>query len=358
MEIPVKDKHFIIGFNDGWLRIIGIPLASVLIPVAYFNTLPVESAKTFWIVVGITFLNVLAYWHMDRGIVIFFRKKFPDFAQNRERLIWQFTVILAATIAISYLSSIPIGSLEDWLNSSNLIGYGKPPGTMQIITASLTITITVLAIYESMFAIDMWKISLVEAEKLKKEHVQAQLETLKNQVNPHFLFNSLNTLAAVIPENPEKAVEFVEKLSKVYRYILEIKDKELITLKEEMFCIEAYEFLLKIRFGENIEFEKAITEDSLNNYVVPLSLQMLIENAVKHNIISNKKPLLVKIYAEDDFITISNNLQSKKQVNSSTDTGLKNINARYALLSNRVPEIEKTEDDFIVRLPMIKIGKY
>ena len=351
----LKDKHCIIGFNDGWLRIIGIPLASLIMPIAFFGSNPFDGWIDFWVHVAFTFPNVLLYWHLDRGMVIYFRKKIPAFSAYRKRLIWQTTSILTFTFLISAITCIPLDELTQFL----IPEFSKtPPTPTQIVSASLTITVTILAIYESMYAIDMWKLSLIETERFKKEHSQAQLETLKNQVNPHFLFNSLNTLASVIPENPKLAVQFVEKLSKVYRYILEIKDKEFITLKEELHCIEAYEFLLKIRFGENIKFERDIENKYLDRFVIPLSIQMLIENAIKHNIISAKKPLVVKVWADNNFVTVENNLQIKNQVNGSTKTGLNNIKARYTLLTNKNPEIEQTEDAFIVRLPMVDIGVY
>ena len=351
----LEDKHCIIGFNDGWLRIIGIPVASLIIPIAFFGSNPLEGWTDFWIHFAFTFSNVLLYWHLDRGMVIYFRKKFPEFSQYKKRIIWQTATILTFTFIISAVTCIPLEELVRFFVPEVA---KTPPTPAQIVSASLTITVTVLAIYESMYAIDMWKLSLIETERFKKEHSQAQLETLKNQVNPHFLFNSLNTLASVIPENPALAVQFVEKLSKVYRYILEIKDKEFITLKEELHCIDAYEFLLKIRFGENIHFKKQIKNGNLKRFVIPLSIQMLIENAIKHNVISAKKPLTIKIWTDDNFVMIENNLQIKNQVNDSTKTGLNNIKARYALLTNKKPEIEQTEDSFIVRLPIIDIGAY
>lgn len=151
------------------------------------------------------------------------------------------------------------------------------------------------------------------------------------------------------------AVKFVENLSKVYRYILEIKEKNLITLREEIKCYDAYEFLLKIRFGENINFVKTGFNEYKNQYIVPSSIQLLIENAVKHNIISKANPLTISIIADDDFVTVKNNLQLKNTIDPSTKTGLKNIQKRYELLNHSKIEIIENNTEFIVKLPLINI---
>jgi len=151
------------------------------------------------------------------------------------------------------------------------------------------------------------------------------------------------------------AVKFVENLSKVYRYILEIKETNLITLREEIKCYDAYEFLLKIRFGENINFVKTGFNEYKNQYIVPSSIQLLIENAVKHNIISKANPLTISIIADDDFVTVKNNLQLKNTIDPSTKTGLKNIQKRYEFLNHSKIEIIENNTEFIVKLPLINI---
>lgn len=169
------------------------------------------------------------------------------------------------------------------------------------------------------------------------------------------MFNSLNTLVSVIPENPDLAVDFVRKLSKVYRYILEIRDRELIPLREELDFLNAYIFLQKSRFGDSLIVNVHINEHLLDDRIVPLSLQMLMENALKHNIVSVEKPLTVSVESEkDEFLVIKNNLQLKKQVMDSTGTGLQNISNRYQFIANRRVETIVTASSFIVTLPLIK----
>ena len=190
---------------------------------------------------------------------------------------------------------------------------------------------------------------------LKKEKIESQFETLKSQINPHFLFNSFNTLITIIEENPELAVEYVEHLSDFYRSILQYRQKEVISLEEEIELVKNYSFLLKKRFGDNLNLQ--IRTNGQPSYVAPLTLQMLIENAVKHNVISRSKPLQITISKEDeDYISISNNLQKKigLQSNRSTGFGLQSIITRYQLLSDKKIIIEQTNEQFKVRIPIIK----
>lgn len=222
-------------------------------------------------------------------------------------------------------------------------------------SAGLFNSILVISIYEAVYFMKRYMHSAAEAEQLKREMVQSQLETLKNQVNPHFLFNSLNTLVSIIPDDRDVAVEFVRKLSKVYRYILEINDRELILLREELEFLNSYIFLQKIRFGDNLVVKMEIPEHLLEHQVVPLSLQMLLENALKHNVVSTEKPLHIEIYIgkNDQTLVVRNNLQLKQQVLDSTGTGLKNIRNRYHFASGREVETIVTTSAFIVALPLI-----
>ncbi|NJO91189.1 MAG: histidine kinase [Chloroflexia bacterium] len=155
---------------------------------------------------------------------------------------------------------------------------------------------------------------LLREEKLKTEVIKLEYEALKNQVNPHFLFNSLNALTSLVTDN-EEAVKFIKMLSEVYRYVLEQKDKEVVPLYKEMNFVTAYAYLHKIRFGENFQMEIEIQEGSKN--VVPLSIQMLVENAIKHNVVSDEEPLKITIYQKDDYVIVENNLQPKSMVKDS-----------------------------------------
>ncbi|MCF8296762.1 MAG: histidine kinase [Saprospiraceae bacterium] len=189
---------------------------------------------------------------------------------------------------------------------------------------------------------------------LKKENVMAQFEVLKNQINPHFLFNTFSSLINLIEENQDEAVAFVEKLSSVYRYVLLSKDIELTELSNEMEFISTYISLLSQRFGKNLKINNLITKHSNEFYVPPLSMQLLIENAVKHNVISSKKPLTIEISIDDkDYVVVKNNLQKKSSTKDSTNVGLKNIKNRFRYFTQKQVNIIKNNEFFIVELPLL-----
>ena len=195
--------------------------------------------------------------------------------------------------------------------------------------------------------------SVEEKELLKRESLIAQLNALKTQVNPHFLFNNLNTLCSIIPDQPKQAVEFVQELSKVYRHILEVKDETSILVKDELDVLKAYAFLLKTRFGNNLEIDIRVPQEILQYRIVPHSLQLLLENAIKHNIVSIEKPLKIEVSVHEGKLIVSNNLQKKNQQHDSTGIGLNNIRNRYTLLTNQPIEVMETTKDFTVSIPLI-----
>ena len=191
-------------------------------------------------------------------------------------------------------------------------------------------------------------------EALKKEKIEFQFETLKNQVNPHFLFNSFNTLISIIETDKKIAVEYVERLSAFFRSILNYRDKDLISLEEELALASDYFFLQQKRFGASLMMNVHIQNHLLYHRVPPLALQLLLENAIKHNAVSKETPLLITIATENNMLLVKNNLNPKRNLEASTGTGLSNIANRYKLLSNEEVRLEKTLTEFIVSLPLIK----
>lgn len=192
----------------------------------------------------------------------------------------------------------------------------------------------------------------LKEEKEKVVQITTEHESLKSQIGPHFLFNSLNVLNGLIEENPDKAQEFVGELSSIYRYVLEQKDKSLVSLKEELAFSQTYMNLVQKRFEDGLEFE-IIGDWNQDMKIVPLSLQILLENTIKHNRISSEEPLRVKLEIKEDSVWISNNLQKKNKLNESTGKGLKNIINRYRVFTSKRVEIEESKDLFIVRLPLL-----
>lgn len=199
---------------------------------------------------------------------------------------------------------------------------------------------------------------VISEEKVTESQVVAKTETakyesLKSQLDPHFLFNSLNVLTSLIGENPALAEKFTTKLSKVYRYVLEQKNKDLITFDEELQFAKTYMELLKMRFEGAIDFEIPESASNAEFKIVPLSLQILLENAVKHNVISAEVPLTIKIFEETDYLVVQNVLNKKSVLGKSTKVGLKNIEERYGLISRRPVFIKEEDGVFTVKLPLL-----
>lgn len=217
----------------------------------------------------------------------------------------------------------------------------------------LLIAVLASAILHAFYFYKALQDTKVKEQKIIAGTASAKFDALKNQLDPHFLFNSLNVLTSLIEEDPYQAQKFTTSLSKVYRYVLEQKNKDLVTVDEELQFARTYMKLLKMRFEDSIQLD---IPDSCSNpeaKIVPLSLQLLLENAVKHNIVTAKKPLLIKVEEKDNMLVISNNLQEKQVVKKSTGVGLQNIKQRYAILTDRAVGIEKTTTDFKLYLPML-----
>ena len=218
-----------------------------------------------------------------------------------------------------------------------------------VITFFVTLSLYAFYFYKS------YQETKVKEQKIIASTANAKFESLKNQIDPHFLFNSLNVLSSLIEENPENAQRFTTSLSKIYRYVLEQKDKELVTLQEELTFAKTYMNLLKMRFENSISFE--LPEDFNNDEakVVPLSLQLLLENTIKHYVGSEQKPLHIKIYIADNYLIVENNLQIKEVLQDRRGVGLQNIVNRYALISERKVLIEENTAYFKIKInDMIK----
>ncbi len=224
----------------------------------------------------------------------------------------------------------------------------------EMITISLVILLILTLDFADLghFLIERYRKSLAEVEKFRKENAEYQFEMLKLQLNPHFLFNSLNVLSSLVYEDQSKSAEFIRRLSDVYRYVLDNRNKELVTLREEMEFIRAFTFLQGLRFQGMIEFRFDIKDSLLDRKIAPMTLQLLIENAVKHNVASRKMPLWVEVVTGENDIIITNNLQPKEE-QAGTGVGLKNIISRYKFLSGRQVQITDENLVFKVVIPLI-----
>ncbi|MCF6222361.1 MAG: 2TM domain-containing protein [Flavobacteriaceae bacterium] len=217
----------------------------------------------------------------------------------------------------------------------------------------LWISLTLVIIFHFIYFYNKYQQKKVEESQIVAKTESAKFESLKSQLDPHFLFNSLNVLTSLIDENPRQAEKFTTKLSKVYRYVLEQKDKDLIPLEEELKFAKSYMELLKMRFEDGINFNIPEKVSSQELKIAPLSLQLLLENAVKHNVITSKDPLEIKIYEENRFLSIENNINPKASLEKSTKVGLKNINQRYGLITDKTVIITNNNNIFKVKLPLL-----
>ncbi len=346
-----KEKYQWLGFNDLKLRLIAVPILSYFFPIIVMGLSPTDNLPLFLESFVISLLHVFLYWEFDRYIVIILRKKYQRIAEYKKRLIIQTVIIVLSTVLFCFISEFVQLCFTPMMGKLKISLY-------YYVVASLVITTIILSIYEARFAFEQYKSGLIKNEELQKENTRAQLESLKNQVNPHFFFNSINTLISVIPEDPTTAVKFAENLSHVYRCILEMQDKEIVSLAEEFSCISAYKYLLKIRFSEQVTFVGDEWMQGIEDkFIVPMSVQMLVENAVKHNVVSQNHPLEIKFEMTDDFLIVSNKKSPKKTEEFSTKIGLKNVHKRYELLANKCIVIEETKDTFSVQLPILQIGE-
>lgn len=218
---------------------------------------------------------------------------------------------------------------------------------------SNTITLIVVAIIEGIYFFRNWKESLVAAERLQQENIKSQYAGLKSQLDPHFMFNSLNVLSSLIRSNPAKAEKFVDDFAAVYRYLLQVKDEMVVPLGDELEFVRKYLSLQKIRFEEGLQVKISI-RDQNQKYLPPLSLQELVGNAVKHNSFDRSAPLHIELHEENGWVIVENNLRRRAQVNG-TQTGLHNLRERYKLLSSRQPEFTEVQNQFIAKIPLIEM---
>jgi two-component system, LytTR family, sensor kinase len=346
-----KEQYEWLGFNDLKLRLILVPILSYFFPIIVMGVTPTDNWPLYLQSFVVSLLHIVLYWEFDRYIVIILRKKYRRISEYKKRLIIQTTVIVFTTVLFCFMSEFI------QLCFNQVMGKLKISLNVYII-ASLVITSIIVSIYEARFAFEKYKSGLIKNEELQKENTRAQLESLKNQVNPHFFFNSINTLISVIPEDPTTAVKFAENLSQVYRCILQMKDKEIISLAEEFSCISAYKYLLKIRFSEQVTFiGDELMQEIDDKFIVPMSVQMLVENAIKHNVVSHNHPLEIRFEMTNDFLVVSNKRSPKKTAEFSTKIGLRNVDKRYELLADKSIVVEESMECFRVYLPILQIGE-
>jgi sensor histidine kinase YesM len=258
-------------------------------------------------------------------------------------LLSMLNVLVASTLAVTLLDLILERSFTLHFNHFVLLA-----------TFGFRVNLFLNCINAIVYFMDRLKKSQLEAERFKQISMEAQFEALRSQINPHFLFNCFNVLSTLVYRDADASAKFIAQLSNVYRYLLSNQDKRVVPLQEELAFIDSYGYLLSIRFGENLVIENTVVAQD-EFFIPPATIQMLIENAIKHNVASKKNPLIVKIFLEGKTLVITNNLQEKTIKEASTQIGLKNIQSRYEFLSDSKVEIKKTDKAFKVTIPLLQL---
>lgn len=291
--------------------------------------------------------SVLLYF-VNTGIFVLLDRRYGKGNMTVQRFVIGFSISLVATLFCVILLRIleDVGfegeTLEEFFTGETFSNYYFAMG----------ITVIILLLTHGFHFYRRYQENRVKREKIIAGAASAQFESLKNQIDPHFLFNSLNVLSSLIEENPDSAQRFTTSLSKIYRYVLEQKDKELVSIQEELSFAKTYMNLLKMRFENSIDYEVGEISNP-EAKVVPLSLQLLLENTIKHNVVSAQRPLSIGIYEKDGYLIVENGLQKKEVLQDRKGVGLQNIVSRYAILTTRRVQVEQTEKYFSVRLPIL-----
>lgn len=293
-------------------------------------------------------------------ILFWFHHKISDFMNSGNIRSWRLWVKAFAEVFILISTTLFLHVLINFLPLKLIYSNSvfDPASVRSSIVMSVLISLFFYFLVERERNKRKLQEKILHSTQLQKENFEAQLQSLKNQVNPHFLFNSLNVLSSLIRQNEEKAREFLHRLAKVYRSFIEHSEEQLVSLQKELELTEAYIYLLRTRFGDNVRFVRNIPDRHKALLLPPGSLQMLVENAIKHNGSTRKNPLIVEIISEDHRIVVKNNLQPRKEKIQSTRTGLKNISRRYKYLTNKEVAFTTTEKEFLAELPLLKTEAY
>ncbi len=303
------------------------------------------------------FLTEFIFYQMYSFVLGFSNMYYFDYLEHRS---WQkkdsikrILIGVIGSVIITLIGLFILRALTSMFYNGKTFEEFIANETIESYQFGLWITLTIVAIFHFIYFYNRYQKNKIKEQKIIAGTASAKFDALKNQLDPHFLFNSLNVLTSLIEENPDSAQKFTTSLSKVYRYVLEQKNKELVTVDEELAFAKTYMSLLKMRFEDSIIFDMPEKASNPESKVVPLSLQLLLENAVKHNTVTTSKPLHIKIYENNGTLVVENNLQPKQIIKKSSGVGLSNIMQRYQLLTNKKVNINQQAKSFAVAIPML-----
>lgn len=336
--------------TENRIKYIAIPALGILSGLAFTpETCTTPFEKIFSILDSTLIIYLI--WLSVRAIIIRLQAAIPGREKNAKRLFFQF--ILSCIIGFIIIKSNDYLIYYIFQKDKNLTEVELLHNAVLLTILSFIVMLN--SVYENFYLFSKLNTLLVDQEKYKKENIAAELQNIKNKINPHFLFNTFNVLSEITEEDPQRASGLIHELADVYRYVLNAQDEDWVLLKDELNFASSYIELLKMRFEKNLKTNIVINNSCLNCRVLPLSLQLLLENVIKHNEISNKNPQQIDIYIEEDkYLVVKNKISLRKSLHPSTKTGLRNINQRYQFLTNEEIIIENDTDYFIVKLPLIK----
>jgi len=338
-----------LGKNFRNALIVGTIVFIVLGIIQYFNGVRISNGMDLLIDFAYNQLYAVVLYMANafllKFLVSYFKNKFFEF----KNLVRGILAVVAVTVVCIFFLRMFGEMLVDGENWSEFISGEKPQFYYITLIISSVITLVFYAVYYYRYKQE----NRVKEQKIIAGAASAKFDALKNQLDPHFLFNSLNVLTSLIDENPEAATKFTTALSKVYRYVLEQKNKDLVTVEEELKFAKLYMSLINMRFEDSIVFTAPDSYTNIDAKVVPLSLQLLLENAVKHNQLTPAKKLHISISELDGNLVVTNNVQPKQVVRESSGVGLRNIRQRYELLTDRPVTIQENANQFSIAIPIL-----
>ena len=348
MLLEIYKRHDFRIFRFSWWHliipnIIGFIIALISYPQGFLSVKFIPFLVIYSLSIGIPIMKIYEYveWKLEQNIPWLIKPNLRFFL----------------TVFLELVIGILIFTLVNWLIfiviQKQEIGilFSKTSAGLKYL---IIFTITGIILINSSHFFKSWKQAAVNEEKLKREKLAIEYEALKNQVNPHFLFNSLTALSSLVYKDQQKAVTFIREFSNVFRYVLESREKEVVDFATEKKLLESVSYLNRIRYEDSLQIQINLS-DATDKYIIPMALQMLLENAIKHNSISVNKPLKVEIMEEEGYVVVKNNLQPKKSEIVSNKIGLENIKSRYKYLSDKNVLVEISNEEFIVKIPVLSI---
>ena len=345
------DDVISLQLNDVGFRLVLIPFFGIIIPL--LTKMIDHKSFNHWelkLAYGYSILIAFVVWQGNRYLLFTLRSYFNWFNKPIRK-------IIALILAVSFFT-IPVSILM-LIGWYNIFNKGSVNWDV-VFTSTLIIMICVIFIthvYETVILVKESESEKIRNEQMERAKAEAELEALKNQIDPHFIFNSLNTLSHLIEEKPLKAKQFNDNMADVYRYILQNKARDLVLLGEEVEFLQNYFYLLQIRFENGVQLNLDIEPAAYEQYLIPpISLQLLVENAIKHNEFAEPDPLIVSVSLQDEQMIVKNNLHNKESGRPSSKIGLNNLNERYKLTTGKEIKIITTPEFYLVHLPLLKMN--